>query len=389
MLKNQALKFVPTAPVWEAVLDVWRRAVDRLGMPVAPPPGSASGWEALYVRAHESLRVGALDTAAELFAELLSADSANPAAALQGRRAVRDLLGWGGVSLGELLPRPGTESMVRRGMPDRHFAVRSRGMSVAEILAYTKVLRAGHAKRRPHAYFGRGNAYLASGRPKLALLDYAFALRLDPNLANVLALRGEALVVLGRHDKALAELDRAVRIEPANAEITGSRAIARLALGRLEEADIDWRRQLELLPGDNAPARASVLLRLADYAAALPALEAARRAEPADPYWRLYHYTALARLDRAPAQADGAAVPSDWPGPLLALHAGRSSPGEVLTRADNTSRHAEALFQLGVLAASAGAPGQARQHWTKVVEIAAPEMIEHAAARHELRRPGE
>ena len=387
MLKIQALKFVPTAPLWDAVLDVWRRAVDRVGLSVAPAPGSASSPEALYVRAHESLRLGALDTAAELFDELLAADPANPAAALQGRDAVRDLRGWAEVPTGERAPMPAAGPAARRGLPDRHFAVRNRAMPVAEIVAYTKLLRAGRAKRRAHAYFGRGNAYLASGRPRLALLDYAFALRLDPNLANVLALRGEALAALGRHEQALAELDRAVQIEPDNPEIVGGRAIAHLALGRLDDAAVDWRRQLQLLPAGNAPARACVLLRLADYAAAVPALDCARQGEPADPYWRLYHRAALARLDRAGTLPAGEAVPSAWPGPLLALHAGLLSPAEVLVRADNPCRRAEALFQLGILA-SASAPEQARQHWAQVIETAAPEMIEHAAARLELRRLG-
>lgn len=384
MLKNQALKFVPTAPVWDAVLDIFRRAVDRLGPHVAPSPGSASSWEALYVRANESLRVGALDGAEELFAELLNADPDNPMAAIQGRNAVQDLRGRDEVSLSD---RSVVLPTARRGMPDRHFAVRNRGSCAAEIVAYTKVLRAGPAKRRAHVYFGRGNAYLANGRPRLALLDYAFALRLDPNLANVLALRGEALMALGRLDKALAELDRAVQIEPGNAEIAGSRAIVRLALGRLDDADADWRRQLELLAVDSAAARACVLLRLADYAAAVPALESAGRGEPADPYWSLYVRTARARLDPALAPADGAAIPDAWPGPLLALHAARSSPGEVLARADTPARRVEALFQLAVLAA-AGAPEQARQHWARVIAIAPPEMIEHAAAAHELRRLG-
>ncbi len=387
MLKNQALKFVPTAPVWEAVLDGWRRIVDRLGMPVAPAPGSACSWEALHVRAHESLRLGDLDGAAELFAELLAADPANPTAALRGQDAVRDLRGWAQVSLSDRATGTMPEPSARRGMPDRHFAVRNRGVYAAEIAAYTKVLRAGQAKRRAHVYFGRGNAYLASGRPKLALLDYAFALKLDPKLADVLALRGEALVALGRHEKALAELDKAVQIAPGNAEIAGSRAIARLVLGRLDDADAEWRRQLELLPVDNAPARACVLLRLADYAASVPPLERACQGEPADLYWRLYLRTARARLDGVPAPADGAAVPSTWPGPLLALHAGRSSPDEVLARADNPVRRAEALFQLGVLAV-AGAAERARQHWGQLIEIAPPVMVEHAAARHELRRLG-
>ena len=168
----------------------------------------------------------------------------------------------------------------------------------------------------------------------------------------------------------------------------GGRAIVRLALGRLDAADADWRRQLELVPTEQASARACVALRLADYEAALPELQRALEKEPADPYWRLYRLTALHRLGRTAGQpgVDGAAGDA-WPGPLLALHAGQLSADDALTRADNDGRRAEALFQLGVFAYPQDRE-EARRRWQQVVDEAPPAMIEYAAARHELTRLG-
>src|SRR5207344_2643813 len=90
----------------------------------------------------------------------------------------------------------------------------------------------------------------------------------------------------------------ALSARPRDAESYGGRAIAHLALGRLDAADADWRRQLELMPPERASARACVLLRLADYEAALLELQRALDKEPADPYWQIYRLTSLHRLGR-------------------------------------------------------------------------------------------
>jgi tetratricopeptide (TPR) repeat protein len=130
-----------------------------------------------------------------------------------------------------------------------------------------------------------------------------------------------------------------------------------------------------------------VLLRLADYEAALPELQRALEKEPADPYWQLYRLTSLHRLGRtAGAGFDGAAADA-WPGPLLALHAGQLSGDDALKRADNEGRRAEALFQMAI-AAYPHDREEARRRWQQVVDEAPPALIEHAAARHELARLG-
>ena len=243
----------------------------------------------------------------------------------------------------------GLRSRIRRGAPDRCFVLRNRGAFTPEIAAYSMVLRSVKQRALPH--IARGNAYLAKGDAKLALLDYGLALSLKRDLHEVTALKAEALAMLGRYGQALSAFDTALAGRPKDAEIYSGRAIVHLALGRLDAADADWRRQLELLPLERAAARACVLLRLADYEAALPELQRALEKEPADPYWQLYRLTSLHRLGRSAGRpCFDSAVTDAWPGPLLALHAGQLSGDDALKRADNEGRRAEALFQLGVVA---------------------------------------
>ena len=99
-------------------------------------------------------------------------------------------------------------SAVRRGAPDRPFVVRNRGPFPAEIAAYTSVLLS--VKDRALPYVARGNALLAEGRAKLALLDYGCALSLKPDSHEIAALKAEALLMLGRYEEAL----RCLRYRP-------------------------------------------------------------------------------------------------------------------------------------------------------------------------------
>ena len=135
--------------------------------------------------------------------------------------------------------------------------------------------------------------------------------------------------------------------------------------------------------GTAAPARAFVLLRMADYERALPELDRAAVGPAVNPYWPLYRLTAqrrLGRLSNIEAPADGA-----WPMPVVAFHAGKIDETALLASADTAARRAEAAFQLGV-AAAADRPAEARRWWGEVVERGAPGMIEYAAARNELAR---
>jgi Flp pilus assembly protein TadD len=369
----------------EAILETWRRAVDRLGSGCVQRLSEEGGANALYFRARASARAGDLVKAAQQFADLAEI-APTLTAALEGHGEIADRLGQSELARARYDVARKLRSAVRRGAPDRPFVLRNRGPFPAEIAAYTLVLQS--VKERTLPYVARGNALLAEGRAGLALLDYGCALSLKPNSHEITALKAEALLMLGRYEEALGSFDTALAARPNDAEIHSGRAIACLALGRLDAADADWRRQCELLPPERAAARACVSLRMADYEAALPELQRALEKEPGDPYWRLYRLTSLHRLGRTASQPGLERMADDaWPGPLLALHAGQLSADDVLTRADNEGRRAEALFQLGIIAWPRDR-AEARRRWEQVAAGASPALIEHAAARHELARAG-
>ncbi|MDP1837948.1 MAG: tetratricopeptide repeat protein [Reyranella sp.] len=360
------------------VRQFWLRSRPRLH----PPEIVKTDFHQLYFRAQALARVGAFDLAMPLYQRALDLEPMFDEA-LEGLGQALDVLGYIELAAEKYAAARRIRAETRLGAPDRHFVLRQRGHFRAEVLAYDNVIWS--LKKNTLPYIARGNAFLASGQPDAALANYNQALRLKRDLPAVAALKGEALSILGRYSEAVESLSVAVEARPNDAEALGGRAIARLGLGLLGEANTDWRRQFELLQG-RAAACACVALRMADWALALPELDRALEKEPHDPYWHLYRLTARRRLEMP---ADLADLPSigGWPGALLALHAGRITPDEILKRADTDDRHAEAIFQLGVLAFDRDRK-VAEAYWQELVERFPPSLIEHATARNELaRRP--
>lgn len=275
--------------------------------------------------------------------------------------------------LGQVAPaRPQYErarqlwAQVRTSAPDRSYVFRQQGRLTFEVESYGLALR--RIKTGSFPLSASGNALLAQGQPEEALRFYDRALKIKEKDPALIALRGEALSMMGRYRQAVEAFTASLKANPKAPETLSGRAIAQAAMGRIDKANADWRRQLELLPKDQPAARAYVALRLADYAAALPELEAAVAKAPADLYLRLYRLTALRHLSRPIGAVD---VPEGaWPAPLLALQTGQATPDQVLEVATNDARRAEALFQLN--------------RFREVVERAPPTLVEYAAARNEL-----
>lgn len=364
----------------QAALDAWCKIIAMVGGNWRPSPHREADPDLQYLRTSVRARIDPVEASERRFAELLEAQPAS-FHAMEEHASVLDRMGQLDAALTKYESARRGRAGNKRGMADRPFFTRHGSTSAAEIHGYTKVLRAGASQKGIYPYVARGHAYLATGRPRLALLDYDKALRLAPHETGLLVARGEALAALGRHREALQVLDQAVARRPQDPEALSSRASVLLALGRLAEADADWARQLELLPRERHAARACVLLRLANYEVALRELERAIERNPRDPYMQLYFVMSLRRLGRSVQPGFDAA--NTWPGRLIALHRGELSPSEVLAGADNPERRAEALFQLGVRAYHHD-PAEAAALWSQAAEIAASDTIEHAAARHEI-----
>ncbi len=274
-------------------------------------------------------------------------------------------------------------AVTRFGTPDRGYLSRQCGQFTAEVYDYGQV---GHRiDRMVMPLIARANALLAEGKTEAALLHYDRVLRMNPKLVDVRALRAEALLSAGRFREAASGFDKVLSANRRNPWALSGRAIARMALGKVADANATWLRQLDLLPADQAAARACVALRMADYQRALPELERAAAESPHDAYWSLYRLTALHRLGRPTAVAE---IGNDlWPAPLLALHAGRIDEAALLAKADTPARQAEVAFQLGVFAAD-NDKAAARRWWQRVVEQGPVDLIEYATARNELARLG-
>jgi tetratricopeptide (TPR) repeat protein len=366
----------------QAALDAWHKIIAMVGGNWRPSPERGTDPELRYLRTIVRVRTDPLEASERRLAELVAAQ---PTAfhAVEEHGSILDRLGQRDAARAEYESARRRRQLIRRGMPDRPFFTRHRTTSVAEIDGYTKVLRAGASNKGIFPYVARGHAYLTTRRPRLALLDYDEALKRAPQESGLLVARGEALAALGRHREALQALDQAVASRPQDPEALSSRAFVLLALGRVAEADADWLRQLELMPRERHDVRACVALRLANYDMALVELESAIGRNPADPYMQLYFLTSLRRLGRSvQPRVDPVTV---WPGPLIALHDGKLCPSEVLAAADNPERRAEALFQLGIWSYDHDR-AEAGRLWRQAAEIAAPDTIEHAAARHEIER---
>lgn len=301
--------------------------------------------------------------------------------ALEAEGAMLDLTGQEDLARARYDAARLSRARNRSGPPDRPFYARQRGPYVSEIISYSSARQS--LRRNVLPLIARGNAYLAQGDAGRALADYDRALKLRPGLPELLALKAEALVALGRHQDALELLDEVLAARPRDAGALNTRGIVNMALGKIAEANADWRLQLEIAGGRPA-ACAYLALRLADYEAALPHLEAASQADPRDPYFRLYLNAARTRLGR-PSLGGAPAAEEGWPGLLLALQAGSVGDDAVLAQADTIGRRAEALFQMAVLKAATD-PAAARSRWQEVVEQGPHDLVEYAAARNELAR---
>jgi tetratricopeptide (TPR) repeat protein len=344
-----------------------RRSQDSLAAQLNSADPEQKG-QGLFRRGRLSMRTGETTEAIADFERALEL-LPDYAEAVAARAESLDMAGQIEAAQPEYERARGLWAAQRPGMPDRRYVFRRPGRFSFEVDSYELALRRIKTGAFPH--LACGNALLVGGRPREALECYDRALKIKQKDPSLIALRGEALLAMGRYREAIQAFDVALAANAKDVESLSARGIANMALGRLKKADEDWRRQLELLPAEQAAARACVALRLADYEAALPELERAIANDPNEPYWALYRLTALQRLGRPIAEVEPSSGEA-WPACLIAMQFGRATAEQVLAKADTRGRQAEAAFQLG--------------RWKDAIEQGAPAMIEYAAARHELAR---
>lgn len=360
---------------------LWRRPA---GVQLAPEIGDETQDARAHFRDGLVKRRGGNSEGA--LADLERALSLAPdfADAVMARAEILDSMGRSEEARGEYERARRLWSEMPLGAADRRYIFRRQGYFAFEAESYDLVRANVRSKILPQ--LAHGNARLARGRAAEALDSYERALKVDPKLPEVLALKGEALSALGRYQEAIENFDAVLATHPKDGDTLNARGIARAALGRLAEANEDWRSQFEVLPQTCPAARACVAMRMANYSAAFNEFGLAMAKEPANPYWLLYRLTA-ARLAGAPAESVTLPADDRWATLLLAFRTGQATEKALLDRANSPARHAEARFQMGVLAVD-GNPAAARRYWREVVEQGPPTLIEFAAASNELARLG-
>jgi tetratricopeptide (TPR) repeat protein len=357
-------------------------SVERLPLRAENVTGSKSADAPLnlFLRARALIRLGEKEAALRFLREAGELDPTF-CDAIEAEGEILDTAGTAGGGAVLYAQAREIRRKLRRGGPDRHFVMRQQGPAISEVVAYTAVIKS--LKKSALPLVARGNAYLVEDQPDLALADYDRALKLKPGSSEILALKAEALVALGRYREALDLLNSVLEGGSPYSGSLNTRAIAKMALGYVEQANADWKLQLSILKGRPQPS-SYIALRLADYEAAIPYLEAASADNSRDAYSKLYLNTARLMTGRPPL-TESVAAPDGWPELLLALQAGAVTEDAVLAKAYTIGRRAEALFQLAALK-FANDPAAARSHWREIVETGPHDFVEFAASRNEFAR---
>ena len=246
-----------------AALQAWRKLMGAVGTAWRPRPDRGSAPELFYLQALARVPADGLEASERRFAKFLEA---HPTAvyAIEEHAAILDRLGRREQALANYQRARTSRERLKRGMPDRPFFMRHRTTSVAEINGYTNVLRAGPSKRGAFVYVARGHAFLATRRPRLALLDYDMALKLRPDRNAPARGKRRSYVGPGSSCRGLG-CPRPGRCPTPAGRSTRSAAAPSCSWRSVAEANADWLRQLELLPRERPDARACVWLLLANY----------------------------------------------------------------------------------------------------------------------------
>ncbi len=337
--------------------------------------------EDLYMRSRTTARSGEFEKAASMLAEATMLEAKLPEA-LEAYGDLLDVAGQSDLGISIHQERRRIRSRQKMAAPDRPMPLRQTRQFAAELAAYSTTAR--YVGDRAFVNIALGNAFLKRGLPHIALTHYNLVRHLKPNCSSSFTLSGVASFMMGAYDDALKSFDLALARNAKDVDAWGGRAMVLSAQGHVAAAAADWQRQFALLPPERASARACVALRAGDYASALPELLRAIDREPGNLYWQLYRLTAALRLGLS-IDEFAPAVVEEWPGPLIALHAGRISQDELMEQACNSGRRVEALFQLGVLAWQ-GDRQKAREFWRQVTLESDPVLVEYAAANAELAR---
>ena len=216
----------------------------------------------------------------------------------------------------------------------------------------------------PNYYILRGNSYKNDGLYNRAIADYDTAVRLDPDLPASYNNRGVAYGKLDMHQRAIDDYDIAIRLNSNDFVAFKNRGNAHFYLGDFGVAARDF----ETLADD----------------------------KPSDAYRMIWLYLAQARSGAGDVSAlterAGRINTGAWPGPVIEMLLGESTPAVVLDAARQVAldkraeQECEAYFYLGQYHLIAGNIGEAQRMFQLSVDTGVTNFIEYTGSEAELKR---
>jgi len=208
------------------------------------------------------------------------------------------------------------------------------------------------------ALAGRGAAYLDRGDYDRAIQDFNETLRLAPSASLTFNGRGAAYFAKGDYDRALQDLNEAIRLNPKIQRALLNRGMANVYAGHLSEAQQDLSQYLQ--------------------------------SDPKNFYASMWLYLAQAKGGtdgKAELKTNSAALDlSKWPGPVIQLYLGQSTPDEVLRAAGSGSdQKCEYSFYVGEYRALRGEGREALALFQGARDGCPKDFIEYVPAVTELK----
>ena len=275
---------------------------------------------------------------------------------------------------------------------DRGAAYLSAGEYGRAIQDYDEAIRLN--PKSAGAFTGRGSAYLGKRDYDRAIQDYDEAIRLDPKSAGAFTGRGSAYLDRGDYDRAIQDFNEAILLDSKSAETFNGRGAAYFGKEDYGPAIQDYTAAIHLNP-EVALSRALLNRGMAHLYAGQPVdaqqdLSQNLRLNQTDLYGAIWLYLSRAKSgtdgkDELKTNTAGFDL-SKWPGPVIQLYLGQSTPEDALRAAGSDSdQKCEYSFYVGEYRALRGERPEALALFRSARDGCPKDFIEYVPTLIELQ----
>jgi D-alanyl-D-alanine-carboxypeptidase/D-alanyl-D-alanine-endopeptidase len=242
---------------------------------------------------------------------------------------------------------------------------------------------------KPAILLGTGNDKDTYDR---AIQNYDEAIRLDPKSASAFAGRGSAYFDKGNYDHAIQDFNEAIRLNPKSAIAFNGRGASYFAKGDYDRAIQDYNEAIRLDPKTPRALlnRGLVNLYSGHFSDAQQDFSENFRLDQTDLYSAIWLYLSQAKAgtdgkDGLKANTAGLNL-SKWPGPVIQLYLGQSTPEDALRAAGSDSdQRCEYSFYVGEYRALRGERPEALALFGSARDGCPKDFIEYSPTLIELK----